>query len=208
MGKTFVKFYKGDMVNYEIYSLVDYYDPILRTPTIPYDFSRPDASKDADYIMHSMTETLTKLGGLGLSANQVGLSHRICTINLGTEMWTLFNPEISFKSIETSPYKEGCLSYQGLYLKINRPAHIKVKFQAINGEFVEKEFDGLTATVLQHELDHLDGILFTNRVSSVILDREKKHVKKNLKKMKLMSEGYYDDPKTPEKSGSSIIRVK
>lgn len=206
LSGDFVKFYNGEMVKYKIYSLVDYYDSILRTKTIPYDFNMPDASKNAEYIMHSMTETLTKLGGLGLSANQVGLSDRVCSINMGDQIWTMFNPEIVSKSIEVSPYKEGCLSYPGLYLKINRPAHIKVKFQAVGGQFVEQEFDGLTATVIQHELDHLDGILFTQRVSPITLDREKKHIKKNLKKMKLASEGYYDN--YPSVTDNNIIKVR
>lgn len=172
------------MVEYEILKLVDFYDDILRQPTIPFDYTQPDATKKAEYIMFSLAETLDQLKGLGLSANQVGLRDRVCAINMGNEIWTMFNPEIIEKSEAIAPYPEGCLSYPGLYLNIGRSSKIKVKFQAVGGQFVEQEFDGLTAVCIQHELDHLDGIAFTDRVSPIKLDMAKKKVKTNLKKMK------------------------
>lgn len=178
-----IKFYKGNMVEYEIYNLVDFYDPILREPTVPFDFSQPDATKRAEYIAFSLAETLSKHQGLGLSANQVGLMDRVCAINMGTEIWTLFNPEITYKSETIAPYSEGCLSYPGLYLKIGRPDKIRVKFQAIGGQYTEHEFDGLTAVCIQHEMDHLNGIMFTDYVSPIKLDIAKRKVKTNLKKM-------------------------
>jgi peptide deformylase len=182
MGKM-LKFYKGNMVEYEILKLVDFYDDILREPTVPFDFSQSDAGKKAEYLMFSLAETLHKLQGLGLSANQVGLKERVCVINMGTETWTLFNPEIIEKSETISSYSEGCLSYPGLFLKIGRSDHIKVKFQAAGGQVIEHEFDGLTAVCIQHEIDHLDGIMFTDLVSPIKLDMAKKKVKTNLKKM-------------------------
>lgn len=178
-----IKFYKGNMVEYEIYNLVDFYDPILREPTVPFDFSQPDATKRAEYIAFSLAETLSKHQGLGLSANQVGLMDRVCAINMGTEIWTLFNPEITYKSETIAPYSEGCLSYPGLYLKIGRPDKIRVKFQAIGGQYTEHEFDGLTSVCIQHEMDHLNGIMFTDYVSPIKLDIAKRKVKTNLKKM-------------------------
>lgn len=183
MGKM-LKLYKGNLVEYEILKLVDFYDEGLRKPTNLFNFNSADAIKRAEYLMFSLCETLEKLGGLGLSANQVGLTERVCVINMGSETWTMFNPEIIEKSGNPSSFSEGCLSYPGLYLKIGRPDHIKVRFQAIGGQFVEHEFDGLTAVCIQHEIDHLNGVMFTDLVSPIKLDIQKKKVKTNLKKMK------------------------
>ena len=182
-----IKLYKGDLVEYEVYKLVDYYDPILRQPTVPFKFESVEDNKRAHYIAFSMAETLGTLEGLGLSANQVGMNERFCAINMGHEVWTMFNPQIISHSLVPSKYQEGCLSYPGLYLKVPRWDAITVRFQAINGEFVEKEFTGLTAVCIQHELDHLDGVLFTNKVSQINLERAKRKVKKNLKQMKSLA---------------------
>jgi tRNA A37 methylthiotransferase MiaB len=73
-------------------------------------------------------------------------------------------------------------------LKLKRPSHIKVKFQAIGGQEVEQEFDGLTAVCIQHEIDHLNGIMYTDKVSSIKLDQAKRKVKQNLKKMRAYAE--------------------
>ena len=181
-----MKTYKGDFVEYEIYNLVDFYDKGLRTPTQPFKFESIEDNKLAHYIAFSLAETLQKHEGLGLSANQVGLPWRVCAVNMGTEIWTMFNPEIIEKSMIPTEYQEGCLSYPGLYLKLKRPDHIKVRFQAINGEFIEHDFDGLTAVCVQHEIDHLDGVMYTDKVSAIKLEQAKRKVKQNLKRMKIM----------------------
>ncbi len=179
-----VKFYKGDMISYEIYKLVDFYDPILRTPTKPVKLENLEDFKAAEYIAFSLAETLGELQGLGLSANQVGLPHRVCAINMGNQIWTMFNPEIIERSTVPSTYEEGCLSYPGLYVKVPRSEWIKIKFQAIGGQWIEETFSGLTAVCVQHELDHLDGIVYTDKISPIKLDQAKRKVKKNLKKMR------------------------
>ena len=177
-----LKFVDGNMVEYTIYKLVDCYDPILRKPTKPVEFGVDNAT----FMAFSLAETLSKIGGLGLSANQVGVPYRLCAINTGTHIWVMINPIITYKSEDVSDFKEGCLSFPGLYLKIKRPSKIKVRFNAIGGEEVEQEFDGLTATVIQHEIDHLDGICYTDLVSPITLDIAKRKVKTNLKKKKLL----------------------
>lgn len=179
MGKI-IKYKDGALIEYEILKLVDFYNPILRTPTVPYDFAN---RKDAEYITHSLVETMGQYGGLGLSANQVGLKDRVCVVNMGKKAWVMFNPKIIEFSSKIADFQEGCLSYPGLYIKCNRQEHIKVQFQAIGGQFVEHEFDGLTAVCIQHEIDHLDGIVYTNRISPIKLDIAKKKVKSNLKKL-------------------------
>lgn len=179
-----VKYYNGSLVEYEIYKLVDFYDPILRQPTISVKLETAADRKHADTVALSLAETLSKTQGLGLSANQCGRTERMFAINMGEQIWTLINPEIVEKSDTLSDMAEGCLSYPGLYLKLKRPDHIKVKFQAINGEWIEQEFDGLTAVCVQHEIDHLDGKMFTDYVSPIKLDQAKKKVKQNLKRWK------------------------
>lgn len=181
-----IKFHNGNMVEYEILSFVDYYDPILRTPTIPWDFNNKDP-KEAEFLAFSLMETLNKKKGLGLSANQVGIPYRVCAVNMGDKIWIMFNPQIIEKSETPADYAEGCLSYPGLYLKLSRPNHIKIKFQAIGGQELTQEFDGLTAVCVQHEIDHLDGVLFTDKVSPIKLDQAKRKIKQNLKKIKKMT---------------------
>ena len=179
-----VKYREGSLVEYEIYKLIDFYDPILRQPTIPVKLETAADRKHADIVALSLAETLSKTQGLGLSANQCGRTERMFAINMGEQIWTLINPEIVTKSDTFSDMAEGCLSYPGLYLKLKRPDNIKVKFQAINGEWIEQEFDGLTAVCVQHEIDHLDGKVFTDYVSPIKLDQAKKKVKQNLKRWK------------------------
>ena len=185
MGKS-VKYINGDLVEFEIFKLVDYYDSILREPTIPWEHKKYDP-KESEYLAHSLAETMKYYGGLGLSANQVGLKHRICVINMGGEIWTMFNPVILEKGLTPATYQEGCLSYPGLYLKVPRYDHIKVKFEATYGQEVIQEVDGLTAVCIQHEIDHLNGIVYTDKVSPIKLDQAKRKVKKNLKRMKEIS---------------------
>ncbi len=179
-----VKYHNGSLIEYEIYKLVDFYDPILRQPTIPVKLETAADRKNADTVALSLAETLSKSQGLGLSANQCGRTERMFAINMGEQIWTLINPEIIEKSDTLSDMSEGCLSYPGLYLKLKRPDHIKIKFQAINGEWIEQEFDGLTAVCVQHEIDHLDGKMFTDLVSPIKLDLAKKKVKQNMKRWK------------------------
>lgn len=183
MGKK-IKFIQGQMIEYEIYKLVDFYDPVLRHPTQEVDFQNPQFQ--ILYTAMSLMETLGELNGLGLSANQVGLPYRMFAMNMGDKIWSFINPKIISKSDATSKYKEGCLSFPGLYLELNRAETITVEFQAIGGEVMTQEFSGLTATCIQHEIDHLDGVMFTDLVSPIKLDMAKRKIKTNIKKMKRM----------------------
>jgi peptide deformylase len=185
-----IKFYKNEMIEVEIYKLVDFYDPILRQPTVPVKLETHDDFEYARKLAFNLASTLGEYQGLGLSANQVGLKDRVCVINMGDEVWSLFNPEITERSAVPSKYQEGCLSYPGLLLTLNRSEWIKVKFQAVGGQWVEEKFSGLTAVCIQHEIDHLDGIMYTDKVSPIKLEQAKRKVKKTLKKMKEASIQY------------------
>lgn len=185
MGVKKLKYVDGNMFQYEIYDLVDKYDPILYKPTNEYNFIRNvfNPEEDAGYIALSLSETMQSLGGLGLSANQVGLSHRVCAINMGTSVLIMFNPRIINK-LGLSSMKEGCLSFPGLFLHVERAEAITVQFQGIDGKQQIVSLDGIASVCAQHEIDHLDGICYTKKVSPIVLEREKAKVKKNLKNIK------------------------
>jgi peptide deformylase len=179
---TFVE--GGGMVEWEILKLVDFYDPILRQPTKQVDFESGEVN--VPWLAYSLMKTLDSTeGGLGLSANQVGLPWCACAINHidDGKVYCLINPMLVEQSSELSSYKEGCLSYPGLYLDVGRPEWVVIEFKALNGETVRHKFEGVWATCVMHELDHLRGILFTDRVSPITVDREKRKVKANLKKI-------------------------
>ena len=168
-----LKYVNGSLVEYEVFKLVDFYDPILRKPTELFEFKDEESLKQASFYGYSLSETLQKYKGLGLSANQVGINKRICVVNMGDKNWLMFNPKITWKSEELSTFSEG----------IPRSQTIKVAFQALNGSWVEQQVDGLTAVCIQHELEHLDGIVYTDKVSPIKLDQAKRKVKKTLKRM-------------------------
>jgi peptide deformylase len=182
------KLFNGKLIEFEIRELVDFYDPILRKPTKPFDFTETP-QREVEFYCYSMAMNLNEYPeGLGLSANQIGWDLRMCAINLGTHNAVFFNPEIVEASEPVSVYYEGCLSYPGLLLKIPRSEKIKIKFQAPAGNWLEETFEGLTAVCIQHEIDHLDGIVYTDKVSPITLDRAKRKVKSNIKKMNRFTE--------------------
>lgn len=190
MSNRKIKFIDNAMVEYEILPLVDQYDPILRQPIEPLDFTK-EHGKDVAYWIMSLIESCAHYHGLGLSANQVGISKRICAINMLEEgkVYALINPVIVDKSPTNSSYKEGCLSFPGLFLEVGRPEWVDIEFQAANGEKVTKKFEGIWATCVQHEMDHLDGKVFTSLVSPIKLDIAKRKVKQNLRKIRKVTTG-------------------
>jgi peptide deformylase len=184
-GNRKVRFIDGELVEYEIVPLVDQYDPILRQPTIPVEFDKM-AGGEIAFIAMSMMESLNHHGGLGLSANQVGWKYRMFSMtrhDIG-KVWCLINPiilDISNKMVKT---KEGCLSFPNLFIEVERPDWVEVGFCAVNGEGVKHRFTGIEATVVQHELDHLNGICFTDKISPLKLDMAKRRSKNMLRRIK------------------------
>jgi peptide deformylase len=134
----------------------------------------------------SLMKSVEHYGGLGLAANQCGFPVHMLVINHieDDKIYCLINANIVEMSPETSDHMEGCLSYPGLFLKIGRPEWVLIEFQALNGEVVRKKFEGIYATCVMHEIDHLRGIFFTDLVSPITLDIAKRKVKTNLKKIK------------------------
>ena len=134
-------------------------------------------------LVKQMKMTMKKFGGIGLSANQCGVYERVFVI--GTEHFQIacINPKIIEKSETTIKSEEGCLSYPGLYLKIERPEWVVAEFTTENGEVKQMRFDGITARCYQHELDHMNGKKFVDYVGPVSLQMARKKQSKIMKKV-------------------------
>jgi peptide deformylase len=123
-------------------------------------------------LMDDMLETMYAAPGIGLAAIQVGVPKNIIVIDLsreGEERKPLFlvDPEIVWASDEDKPWEEGCLSLPEQYAEVKRPARIRVRFLDYYGDMRELEADGVLAVCIQHEMDHLDGVLFVDHISAL-----------------------------------------
>jgi len=115
-------------------------------------------------LIGDMKRIMIENKGIGLAAPQIGESKRIIVIMTEKGPEAFVNPKIIDKSQETEIMEEGCLSFPGLFFKIKRAKDIKIKATNINGNTVEISADGMLARIFQHEIDHLDGILFVDRL--------------------------------------------
>lgn len=118
-------------------------------------------------LVRDMIETCRKANGIGLAAPQIGKSTRLCIINLehvGLPPFALINPRISKKSFKKIEMEEGCLSIPGIFGIVKRPEKITVEAMNLDGGIRKFTADGLLSRVIQHEIDHLDGILFTSKI--------------------------------------------
>jgi peptide deformylase len=127
-------------------------------------------------LVEDMFETMYDAPGIGLAAIQVGVAKRVVTMDLskkeGAHKPLVFiNPEITWASDETATHEEGCLSIPEFYEEVERPSQVKVKYLGLDGKAHEIEADGLFATCLQHEIDHVNGILFIDHISKLKRDR-------------------------------------
>jgi peptide deformylase len=143
--------------------LISHNDPVLTNVCDTFDFNNPPF--DPITFSKDLIKFMYDNNGVGLAANQIGVPYRIFAMRGYPENFVCFNPRIVHSSEEVIVLDEGCLSYKNLIVKVKRPKKIKVRFSHPNGEVVTKDFDGLTARTFQHELDHLDGILFFNRAN-------------------------------------------
>jgi len=139
---------------------------------------------DRKDFLANMVETMKHWGGIGLSANQIGFSYRMFVMGDNDNYMGCFNPKIIEESDVMIPIDEGCLTYPGLFVKIYRPDRISVEFEDENKEVHTDELDGLMCRVFQHEMDHMDGIDFTQRAKKVHLDMAKRKAKRGKLKLK------------------------
>jgi len=138
-----------------------YPDPILRQKAQEVG----EIADEIEKLKKDMAETMAKTGGAGLAAPQVGHLKRIITVQTDKDPLELINPKIIKKSRETEVVEEGCLSFPGLWLKIRRAKRVEVRARDKAGREVQIAAQGLQARALQHEIDHLDGILFIDRLN-------------------------------------------
>jgi len=143
-------------------------DPVLKAK------AKPVAAVTDEHrrLMDDMLETMYDAPGIGLAAPQVGVSERVIVVDISRDdepraPLGMVNPELVWVSDEDSTYEEGCLSVPEHYADVVRPAEIRVKYLDRDGKAQELKADGLLATVIQHEMDHLEGILFIDHLSSL-----------------------------------------
>ena len=134
-------------------------------------------------LMDDMLETMYAAPGIGLAAIQVGVPKRVIVMDLAREGEEpqprhFVNPEILWASDETAPYEEGCLSVPEIYDEVERPSQVKLKYLNYAGEEVVEDAEGLFAVCIQHEMDHLNGVLFIDHLSRLKRDRAVAKVKK------------------------------
>ncbi|MCJ2036650.1 peptide deformylase [Methylobacterium sp. J-068] len=134
-----------------------------------------------------MLETMYDAPGVGLAAIQIGVSKRVVTIDTSKDEndrqpQVFLNPEIVWASEEKRVYDEGCLSIPEFYGEVERPDRVRVRFRDLDGVEREIEADGLLATCIQHEIDHLDGVLFIDHLSKLKRDRVVKKFAKAAKR--------------------------
>lgn len=153
---------------------------ILREQMPAFDFQNP--SVDPVQLEQSLLNLMYQHDGIGLSANQAGIRARVFVMghrdNPEAGM-AFFNPEVIECTNETEDLEEGCLSFPGIFVKIKRPTAIKARWQNSKGESVEATFEGYECKCFLHELDHLEGIVFKDRVSSLKWAMSSKKSKRN-----------------------------
>ncbi|RYG08611.1 MAG: peptide deformylase [Caulobacteraceae bacterium] len=138
---------------------------------------------DLRALMDDMLETMYAAPGIGLAAVQIGVPERIIVMDLAREGEDpaprfFVNPEITWRSEELAAYEEGCLSVPEIYESVERPARVKLKYLNRAGDQIEEEADGVYAVCIQHEMDHLEGLLFIDHLSRLKRDRAISKVKK------------------------------
>jgi peptide deformylase len=138
-------------------------DPVLRAKALPVERFDEALRREVERMGELMHDAL----GVGLAATQLGVLHRLLVYRAYPDdpLTALVNPEIEWRSDESETAEEGCLSLPGVHVEVERAARVRVRAQDADGERLEIEADGLTARVIQHEVDHLDGVLILDRIS-------------------------------------------
>jgi peptide deformylase len=162
-------------------------DPVLETVSTPVETVTDEVRQQLD----DMLETMYAAPGIGLAAIQVGIPKRMLVIDVardGEDKQPLYiiNPEITWVSDDDQLYEEGCLSLPEHYAEVERPAEVKVSYLDRNGDRQELHADGLLAVCLQHEMDHLEGILFVDHLSAL---KRNMILRKLLKQKRLATAG-------------------
>ena len=162
-------------------------DPRVQSAIAPFnnDMLKDEGFKDRKELSEAMFDTMKKYGGIGLSANQVGLPFNMFVVGDHPEIekglkMTCFNPMIISSSVEEETMKEGCLTFPFVFLNITRPRKVVVKYEDENGDLKEGSLDGMFSRIFQHEYDHILGKNFTEYASKLKLDRAYKKAEKDM----------------------------
>src|SRR5262245_34287220 len=155
-------------------------DPRLKQKSKPVEGGVADEHRR---LMDDMLETMYAAPGIGLAAIQVGEPLRIIVMDLAKDDEAkqpryFVNPEILWKADEKKPYEEGCLSVPDVFEEVERPAQVKLRYLDYNGNAVEEDAEGLFAVCIQHEMDHLEGVLFIDYLSRLKRDSAVRKVRK------------------------------
>jgi peptide deformylase len=165
------------------FNLVAEDNPILREVLPEFNFDNPPVNPNE--FASTLVETCKINRGYGLSANQCGFKHRVFVMGTGDDYVAFYNPKIISQKGE-SHLAEGCLSFPLLGLHITRASIIDVEYQDFNGVIRQSTFSGISARCFQHELDHMNGIVYTQRVKPMALQSGLKKRNKLIKKIKLI----------------------
>jgi peptide deformylase len=160
-------------------------DPVLKKVSKPVDKVTPEILA----LMDDMLETMYAAPGIGLAAVQIGVPKRLVVADVARDEAPknplyFINPEIVWASEELNEHEEGCLSIPEVYDKVKRPAQVKIRYLDRDGLQQEMHCDGLLATCIQHEIDHLNGVLFIDRLTRLKRDRVIKKFAKAAKREK------------------------
>ena len=169
------------LVKVEPLPLYDENHPMLKVQIPEYNFDLPNPLMEM--LVKRLKLTMKLYGGIGLSANQCGVFERVFVIGTDQFQIACINPRIIGQSPTTIKGEEGCLSFPGFYLKIDRPDWIDVEFKTETGELKQMRLDGVTARCFQHELDHMNGIRMTDHVGPVAIQMARKKQEKVIKKI-------------------------
>ena len=158
------------MITLNELALIPETSEILKQTQEEFNFKEPVF--DPVNLSERMNECMIKFNGLGLSACQVGIPFRVFVMRVdGEKPYALFNPRIVSESEKQISMKEGCLSFPLLYMNVKRPDSVRIRYQTETGETKTQQFIGMSARVALHEMDHMNGITYTNRTSKFELDR-------------------------------------
>ena len=164
-----------------ICELVKEDDPFLRETPEVFNFENPQV--DPEKLEKQLIDNMIHHRGIGLSANQIGIPVKVFAMVMDNNIIVVFNPEILEWSDETTYIREGCLSFPGRYVAIERAHSIAAKFQLLEGEEQGASFSDLSARIFQHESEHMDGDIYIDNVSKFRLKAAMKKRKQYLRKL-------------------------
>jgi peptide deformylase len=168
-------------VRVEPLPLYDENHPMLKVQIPEYKFDLPNPLMEM--LVKRLKMTMKLYGGIGLSANQCGVFERVFVIGTDHFQIACINPRIIGQAPSTIKTEEGCLSFPGLHVKLDRPDWVEVEFTNEMGELKQMRLDGITARCFQHELDHMNGIRMIDHIGPVALQMARKKQEKIIKKI-------------------------